>query len=200
MSHFQGHIQNTCDRCEYTISNQAIECSQESNTVVVLRAELFSPLNITECVFDSIRAWIQIHSMTGSIVVQGLRLYPEKDCALVVEEFGSPLNCYQTSATTSHTRSTSKQPIIPIISTVTADHPLERHPSPVTEALAITGFLGCGILIVIVLLLVLCVGYQHYKMNCQKAQRLRYVLSKSTRYVHSYKLTGQPLFLSIFYS
>ena len=147
LSHFQEHIQNRCDRCEYTITNLAMECAQENSEMVVLRAKLFSPLNMTERVFDSIREWIQIHSVTGSIVVQGLRVYPERDCALIIDEFGPPLNCYHASISTSS--------------------------SAVTEALAIIGFVGCGILIVIVLLLALYVGHQRYKKNCQKAQRLR---------------------------
>ena len=145
LSHFQGYIQRRCDRC-YVITNLAMECAQENSEVVALRAKLFSPLNMTERVFDSIREWIQIHSVTGSIVVQGLRVYPERDCALIIDEFGSPLNCDHASATIS-----------------------------VTEALAIIGFVGCGILIMIVLLLALYIGYQRYKENCQKAQRLRYV-------------------------
>ena len=164
LSHFQGHIQNSCDGCEYSTTNQAMECTHENNEVVLLRAELFSPPNITEHVLNSLRSWIHIHSTGGSIVVQGLRLYPERDCPLIVESFGSPSNCYQTSPATS---SSSTQ----IIST--GDHPQERSPNAVTEGLAIIGLLGCGILTVIVLVLVLYVGYQRYKKNCQKSQRLR---------------------------
>ena len=159
LSHFQRYIQN---RYEYMISNLAMHCAQENSEVVALRAKLFSPLNMTERVFDSIREWIQIHSVTGSIVVQGLRVYPERDCALIIDEFGSPLNCDHASATTISTSSS-------------ADYPREQHWSAVTEALAIIGFVGCGILLVIVFLLALYVGYQRYKKNCQKAQRLRYV-------------------------
>ena len=143
------------------ITNLAMQCAQENSEVVALRAKLFSPLNMTERVFDSIRKWIQV---TGSIVVRGLRVYPERDCALIINEFGSPLNCDHTSATTISTSSTS------------------------IEALAIIGFVACGILLMIVFLLVLYVGYQRYKKNCQKAQRLWYnvyVLSKSMRCVHS---------------
>ena len=163
MNHLHGHIQNTCNGCEYTITNQAIECADENNDIVILRTELFSPPNITmERVLDSIRSWI-IHSTTRSIVVEGLRIYLKRDCSLIVESFGSPFNCYQTSSSTI----TSRQPAIS-----TADQP---RPNTLTEVLAITGFLGCGILIVIILLLVLYVGYQRYKRNCQKAQRLRYV-------------------------
>ena len=156
------------------ITNLAMQCAQENSEVVVLRAKLFSPLNMTKRVFDSIREWIQIHSVTGSIVVQGLRVYPERDCALIIDEFGSPLNCDHISATTISTSSASKPPITPTV-TVSVDHPQEQHRSAVIEALAIIGFVGCGILIVIVLLLALYVGYQRYKKNCQKAQRLRYV-------------------------
>ena len=78
------------------ITNLAMECAQENSEVVALRAKLFSPLNMTERVFDSIREWIQIHSVAGSIMVQGLRVYPERDCTLIIEEFGSPLNCDHT--------------------------------------------------------------------------------------------------------
>ena len=159
LSHFQGYIQNRCDGCEYVIINLAMECAQENSEVVALRAKLFSPLNMTERVFDSIRKWIQV---TGSIVVRGLRVYPERDCALIIDEFWSPLNCDHTSATTISTSSS-------------VDYPREQHWSAVTEVLAIIGFVGCGILLVIVLLLALYVGYQRYKNNCQKAQRLRYV-------------------------
>jgi hypothetical protein len=145
-----------------------MECAKENNEVVVLRAELFSPLNnnMSQYILDSIREWIQIHS----IVVQGLRLYPVRDCALTVEALTSPLNCYPTSTTTTiGTSSTSKHPI-----TVTADQPRERHPNDVvTEALAIIGFLGCGIFAVIVLLLALYVGYQRYKNNYRSIQGLR---------------------------
>jgi hypothetical protein len=150
-----------------------MECAHENNEVVVLRAELFSPLNnnMSKRVLDSIREWIHIHSTTGSIVVQGLRLYPVRDCALIVEEFGSPLNCYHTSTTTS---STTRHPFTRAISTVSADQPRERRPDDaVTEALAIIGFLGCGFLAVIVLLLVLYVGYQRYKKNYRRIQGLR---------------------------
>ena len=157
MNHLHGHVQNTCNGCEYTITNPAIECADENNDIVILRTELFSPPNMTENALDSIRSWIHIHSTTGSIVVQGLRLYLKRDCSLIVESFGSPLNCYQTSAPT----------------IISSTPPREQRPNTLTEVLAITGFLVCGILIIIVLLLVLYVGYQHYKKNSQKAQRLR---------------------------
>ena len=159
LNHLHGHIQNICNGCEYTTSNPAIECTDENSDIVILRTELFSPPNMTENALDSIRSWIHIHSTTGSIAVQGLRLelYLKRDCSLIVESFGSPFNCYQTSAPT-------------IISSTPL---LEQHPNTLTEVLAITGFLVCGILIVIVFLLVLYVGYQHYKKNSQRAQRLR---------------------------
>lgn len=162
MNHLRRYIQDTCNGCEYTMINQAIECADENSDIVILRTELFSPPNnMTENALDSIRSWIHIHSTTGSIVVQGLRLYLKRDCSLIVESFGSPFNCYQTSASTI----TSREPTIS-----TADQP---HPNTMTEVLTITGFLMCGILIIIVLLLVFYVGYQHYKKNSQKAQRLR---------------------------
>ena len=44
LSHFQGYIQNRCDRCEYMITNLAMQCAQENSEVVALRAKLFSPL------------------------------------------------------------------------------------------------------------------------------------------------------------
>ena len=150
MNNFQEHIQNTCDECEYATTNQAMECASENNEVVVLRAELFSLPNMTERVIDSIRLWIHIHSTSESIVVQALRLYPESGCSLIVESFASPLICHQISTTT-------------ITSTVV--QPRERSPDTVTEVLAVIGFLGCAILITVLLLLVLYIGYQHYKKN-----------------------------------
>ena len=152
MNNFQEHIQNTCDECEYATTNQAMECASENNEVVVLRAELFSPPNMTERVIDSIRLWIHVHSTSESIVVQALRLYPESGCSLIVESFASPLICHQISTTR------------------------ERSPDTVTEVLAVIGFLGCAILITILLLLVLYIGYQHYKKNCQKTAHNRPIM------------------------
>ena len=165
------HIQNTSERYEYTTTNQTMKCTDESNNVVVFRAELLSPPNMMESVLDSIRSWT---SKTPSIIVQGLRLNLKNDCSLVVESFDSPLDCLQELAPTF---SSSSNPPVTVThtSTVTMDHPQERHPSTlsVIEVLVIIGFLGCGILIVVVLLLVLYIAYKHYKESIQKAQRLR---------------------------
>ena len=170
LNHLQEHIQNTCDGCEYTTTNQVMECADKNNETVTLRAELFSLSNMTEHILESIRLWIYTHSTTRSIVVQGLSLYLETDCSLTIKSFDSPLNCLQASAPT---LSSSSNPPVTHTSTVTTDQPQKRHPSTVIEVLAITGFLGCGILIMIILLLVLYIACKHYKESSQKAQRLR---------------------------
>ena len=99
-------IQNTCDGCEYTTTNQAIECTDENNDIVKLRARLFSPSNMTEQILNSIKSWI---THTRSIEVQGIRLHLESNCSLVIESLESPIYCYQTSILT------ISQPVTPIL-------------------------------------------------------------------------------------
>ena len=135
-----------------------MECADENNDIVKLRARLFSPSNMTERVLNSVKSWI---TNTRSIEVQGIRFHLESNCSLVIESLESPFYCrYKTTS--------SGQPVT---HTSTIGGPHER-PNTVAEAMAIIAFVGCGILVVIVLMLMLYIAYKRYRSNYQKALRL----------------------------